>query len=155
MNTPADDLDRIMQVMSAAFDPAYGEAWNRRQVEDAVLLGTSHYRLISARGTDPDPGEPAAGFFLARRGYEEQELLLLAVDPAFRRRGLGSQLIESLRETARKQGSQRLFLEMRRGNPAERLYCNCGFQMIGTRPGYYRAGDGSRIDALTFVLEPI
>jgi ribosomal-protein-alanine N-acetyltransferase len=155
MSTALDDLDRIMAVMNAAFDPAFGEAWNRRQVEDALVLGNSHYGLVSASGDEPMPGEPAAGFYLARRGYEEQELLLLAVDPAWRRRGLGQRLIERLRHSARTDGSHRIFLEMRRGNPAERLYNSNGFQMIGTRPGYYRTGDGSRIDAITFVLEPI
>ncbi|MEO0057507.1 MAG: hypothetical protein RIT17_960, partial [Pseudomonadota bacterium] len=31
-------IDRIMAVMEAAFDPAYGEAWNRRQVADALSM---------------------------------------------------------------------------------------------------------------------
>lgn len=155
MNPSLDDLDRIMAVMEAAFDPAFGEAWNRRQVEDALLLGNSHYGLVSASGDTPETGKPAAGFYLARRGHEEQELLLLAVDPAWRRRGLGQHLIQQLCKVARSEGCQRIFLEMRRGNPAERLYINNGFQTIGLRPGYYRAGDGSRIDAITFVLEPV
>jgi len=32
-----DDVDRIMAVMHAAFPPDFGEAWTRRQVEDAQL----------------------------------------------------------------------------------------------------------------------
>ena len=38
MTEPDDDIDRLMAIMQAAFDPAYGEAWTRRQVEDALLL---------------------------------------------------------------------------------------------------------------------
>ena len=41
-----------MAVMNAAFDPAFGEAWNRRQVEDALLLGQSHYALLAAHGEE-------------------------------------------------------------------------------------------------------
>ena len=43
-----DDLDRIMAVMEAAFDPAFGEAWTRRQVGDARVLPNTHYLLAGA-----------------------------------------------------------------------------------------------------------
>jgi ribosomal-protein-alanine N-acetyltransferase len=153
MTAPADDLDRIMAVMATAFDPAFGEAWTRRQVEDALVLGPSHYALITAQGSPAAPGEAPAGFYLARRGFEEEELLLLAVDPSWRRRGLASILIDCLCAKAQEHGAQRIFLEMRRGNPAEQLYLRCGFQTIGIRPGYYRSSDGSRTDAITFRLD--
>ena len=150
MNAPGDDLDRLMAVMETAFDPAYGEAWTRRQVEDALLLGACHYRLIAATGQSPLPGERAAGFFLSRAGVEEEELLLLAVDPTARRLGLGQQLLDWLAVDARGRGAVQLLLEMRRGNPAGNLYLRNGFTQIGVRPNYYRAAGGGRIDAITF-----
>ena len=150
MIAPGDDLDRLMAVMDAAFPPEYGEAWNRRQVEDALLMGTCHYRLIAATGHSPEPGERAAGFFLSRTGVEEEELLLLAVDPAARRLGLGQRLMDWLAADARSRGADQLLLEMRRGNPAEMLYIRNGFKPIGLRPNYYRAPGGGRIDAITF-----
>lgn len=153
MTPPGDDLDRLMAVMSAAFDPAYGEAWTRRQVEDALVIGNCHYRLIGAASGDPEPGDPAAGFYLSRHGYEEEELLLFAVDPAWRRRGLGLILLGRFAEDARTRGARRLLLEMRRGNPAEALYRRFGFQPIGERPKYYRTREGGTIDALTFARE--
>lgn len=147
---PGDDLDRIMAVMQAAFAPEYGEAWTRRQVEDALLLGACHYGLIAAHGGEPGADEAAAGFYLSRTGYEEEELLLLAVDPACRRLGLGRRLLDRFAAAARANGAHRLLLEMRRGNPAEALYREFGFTRIGERPNYYRAGNGERIDAITF-----
>lgn len=153
MNPPGDDIDRLMAVMSAAFDPAYGEAWSRRQVEDALVIGNCHYRLIGTTSGDPEPGKPAAGFYLSRYGFEEEELLLFAVDPAWRRRGLGLILLGRFAEDARARGARRLLLEMRRGNPAEALYRRFGFQPIGERPKYYRTRDGGTIDALTFARE--
>lgn len=145
-----DDLDRIMAVMTAAFDPMYGEAWNRRQVEDALSFGNCHYMLVDAQGVAPAEGEPAAGFFLSRTGFEEEELLLLAVTPADRGRGLGRTLLEGLRTDAASRGAHRLLLEMRRGNPAESLYTNFGFYSIGERREYYRTPGGQRLDAITF-----
>ena len=140
-----DDVDRIMAVMEAAFDPRFGEAWSRRQVLDALLLGNCHYRLV---GT-PEP----TGFYLSRHGFEEEELLLLAVVPGYRGRGLGKALLEDLRAAAISRGSSRLLLEMRRENPAGTLYASLGFHQIGERLGYYRTADGSRLDAITLALD--
>ena len=55
----SDDLDRIMAVMDAAFDPAWGEAWNRRQVSDSLAFPHTHFRLLGADGLPPPGGCPA------------------------------------------------------------------------------------------------
>ncbi len=153
MIAPDDDIDRIMAVMTKAFDPQFGEAWNRRQVIDALTLGRCHYLLLDQAGDTPAAGTAAAGFCLSRQGYEEEELLLLAVDPEFRRQGLGWQLLDGLARAARARGSQRLFLEMRENNPAVTFYHRYGLVSIGRRPAYYRTPAGSRLDAITFALE--
>lgn len=150
---PHDDIDRIMAVMEAAFDPAFGEAWNRRQVEDALMLGNCHAVLIDEHGKAPAEGCRAVGFCLSRHGYQEEELLLFAVDPAMRRRGLGSALLQRFILAAQQRGADRLFLEMRDGNPAGELYRRHGFAPVGRRPRYYRAPDGTRLDAITFALD--
>jgi ribosomal-protein-alanine N-acetyltransferase len=147
-----DDVDKIMAVMASAFDPVYGEAWNRRQVEDALRFGTCHYSLIAIPGEAADI-ESAAGFFLSRTGFEEEELLLLAVDPQYRGRGLARTLLEELRIDAASRGAARLLLEMRKGNPAETLYRNFGFYSIGERREYYRTPNGQRLDAITFACD--
>jgi len=153
MIPPACDVERIMAVMETAFDPAYGEAWTRRQVEDALLAGNCHYILVDAQGREPADGAPAAGFALLRTAYDEEELLLFAVDPACRRRGLGLAMLRAMAADAARRSIQRVLLEMRRGNPAESLYRNFGFQPIGERPEYYRTTGGERIDATTFGWE--
>ena len=150
MIAPEDDIDRIMTIMDAAFDPAFGEAWTRRQVTDALLSGSCRYQLVDAAGLDPAEGVAAAGFALSRGGYFDEELLLLAVDPRWRRRGLGRAMLVALVEAARSRGARQLLLEMRRGNPAEPLYRYFGFTPIGERPNYYRGREGERIDAITF-----
>lgn len=150
MIAPEDDIDRIMAVMTTAFAPEFGEAWTRRQVEDALLVGNCHHSLIAANGEIPRIGEPAAGFVLSRYGYEEEELLLLAVAPAHRRLGIGNRLLEIFAAEAAARGAHRLVLEMRRGNPAEALYRAHGFQPVGERINYYRTPSGTRLDAITF-----
>ncbi len=148
-------LDRIMAVMEAAFDPAYGEAWSRRQVADALAMPSTHALVVDAEGRQipegtadisPDP----AGFVLTRHVLDEEELLLIAVIPGARQRGVGAALIEHLFAAARNRGIARVFLEMRRGNPAIHLYSKFGFEPIGERRNYYRMANGERIDAITF-----
>lgn len=147
-------IDRIMAVMETAFDPAYGEAWNRRQITDALAMPSTSAIVVSADGkvigADNDTDDRAAGFVLTRHAADEEELLLIGVLPKCRRNGLGQLLINRLFETARTRGVTRIFLEMRRGNPAIHLYKKLGFEPIGQRPNYYRLSDGSRIDAITF-----
>lgn len=153
---PADDIDRIMEVMVLAFDPAFGEAWNRRQVLDALTIGNCRYGLINAQGRPPANGEPAAGFFMVRGILDEAELLLIAVRPDMRNKGIGKLLLDLFAHDAANYGHTRLLLEMRSGNPAELLYRSYGFTQIGYRKEYYTSIDGSRLDALTFekILAP-
>ena len=76
-----------------------------------------------------------AGFAVARRLAEgESELLNLAVDPEFRRRGVGRCLVAQL--TASHPGV--LWLEVRESNTgARKLYKSLGFLDVSRRPGYY------------------
>lgn len=145
-----DDVDRIMAVMAEAFDPEYGEAWTRGQIESALLMGNCHVIVVDSQGNTPAEGKPAAGFTLSRAAAGEEELLLFAVAAQFRRRGLGARMLELLFQAARDRQTSQIHLEMRRGNPAERLYRTYGFEAVGERPKYYRTSSGLRIDAITF-----
>ena len=155
-----DDIDHMMEVMGDAFDPLWGEAWTRRQLSDSLSLPTIFYRLIGSDGASPAVGSNAgiqagftpAGFSLSRNISGEEELLLIAVRPAFRGQGLGHKLMKYLEDDARARGAERMFLEMRSNNPAERLYRRCGFTPIGRRKDYYRMKDGNQLDAITFSL---
>ena len=146
MTAQADDIDRIMAVMTAAFDPQFGEAWTRRQVEDALLTGLCFYRLSMN-------ADITSGFYLSRHVADEEELLLIAVVPALRGRGLGKQLLRDFMADAKQRGANRILLEMRADNPAAALYRSHGFVPIGQRANYYRNGYGFARDAITFACD--
>jgi ribosomal-protein-alanine N-acetyltransferase len=150
---PVDHIDQIMALMAVSFDAEFGEAWTRRQVEDALVIGNCFYLLANTEGEDPAPGDAVAGFSLSRFSYDEEELLLFAVSPQFRRCGIGKRLLQRFAAEARTRGARRLLLEMRRGNSAESLYRGFGFAPIGLRPMYYRTRSGPRIDAITFACD--
>ncbi|MEM8724395.1 MAG: GNAT family N-acetyltransferase [Pseudomonadota bacterium] len=144
-------IDRIMQVMESAFDPNFGEAWNRRQIGDALSMPSTHALIVDSDGqlVEKSEGDPA-GFVLTRNAPGEEELLLIAVVPQHRGKGLAQTLIDQLFAAARSRGATRIYLEMRRGNPAKHLYEKVGFEPIGVRPNYYRMASGEQIDAITF-----
>lgn len=147
-----DDIDRIMEVMEAAFEPRWGEAWNRRQISSSLALPHTDYTLVGEKGGTPEDGKPAAGFTLIKIAPGEEELLLIAVRPEHRGRGLGKRLLDIFANQARKRGAERIFLEMRANNPARALYEAHGFEPIGTRKNYYSMDSGDKIDAITFAL---
>ncbi len=145
-----DALDGIMAVMEAAFDPVYGEAWNRRQVGDALILPQTHFVLLDRDGRGPENAQDAAGFALSRKILDEEELLLIAVAPWARGQGLGHALMRQFLGRSQARGVARQFLEMRAGNPAEALYLAHGFEPVGRRANYYRSGNLGPFDAVTY-----
>lgn len=149
----SDQVDKIMAVMTAAFDPKWGEAWNRRQVSDAIVFPNTQSIVVNEDGVICKSDQEPAGFILARHAPDETELLLIAVSPEHRRKGIGKKLLRFLLDISNDNGSNKIFLEMRANNPAEQLYIKNGFQPIGKRKQYYKMDDGNRLDAITFCLQ--
>lgn len=140
----ADDLESVMEVMSAAFPARYGEAWTRSQC--AGILPMTGVRLVLAQ-----EGKSSLGFSLYRTVAGDAELLLLAVDPKAQRKGIGRKLLDHFIDDAQKNGAERIHLEVRDGNAATKLYEGAGFTQVNRRRNYYRGTGGAQFDALTFV----
>ena len=139
----ARDIALVDTLMAAAFDPRFGEAWTRNQ--SLGVMAMPGVRLTIATLDD----EPA-GFALVRSVIDEAELLLLAVDPAHRRRGIATALLRGIVDDGRAAGVTDLHLEVRAGNDAVRLYIAHKFTKVGERPAYYRGKTGQIYDAHTY-----
>ena len=73
---------------------------------------------------------------------DEGEILLVAVDGRYRRRGIGEALVNKMTEDLKEKGVLKLFLEVRRSNQsAYNCYEKCKFTPIGVRKGYYSNGE--------------
>lgn len=142
--TPARvaDIPALMRVMEAAFEPAYGEAWSGAQLLTLFALPSAHVAKICSGGQ-------VCGFYAARIAGPETELLLIAVDPKYRRAGLGRLLMDDWQKWAFQHGAEDYFLEMRADNQALSMYNAAGFFECGRRAAYYRGGDGLFRDAIT------
>ena len=69
---------------------------------------------------------------------DEAEIASVCVDPAYRRLGGGTKLLQTLLRQARLSGAQNVYLEVRASNQAaQELYRCAGFECIGVRKRYY------------------
>ncbi|MCI4589177.1 GNAT family N-acetyltransferase [Sphingobium sp. BYY-5] len=145
-DTDRNALADTMEVMSAAFDPVFGEAWTLPQLAGVMMMpGT----WLTIARLDATP----LGFALVRSVLDECELLLLAVAPLWRGRGIGETLLRNSFITARRKGIISMNLEVRASNNAIHLYEKSGFEYVHRRPGYYRGNDGQLYDALSFRID--
>jgi len=85
-----------------------------------------------------EAGGDGVGYVCLMAGPEELHITNLAVDPSWRRLGLGRQLIRAaIGEAARRRATQ-IFLDVRPSNhPARKLYSALGFVELYRRRGYY------------------
>jgi ribosomal-protein-alanine N-acetyltransferase len=131
--SPAD-LDDLARLHATSFE----QPWSAAEI-GVLLTGPGGFGVLVE----------GAGFLLARSVLDEAEILTLAVDPARRREGLGSALVEAAAGLARQAGAEALFLEVAIDNTAAvALYESAGFSRAGFRPGYYRREGAGSVDAL-------
>jgi [ribosomal protein S18]-alanine N-acetyltransferase len=102
--------------------------------------GRAHGRVWVARAAADASG--IRGFLVAWRVADELEILFVATDPAYRRRGVGRALVGRALEEASEEGLKKVLLEVAGRNEAARgLYEAMGFREEGVRRGYYADGD--------------
>lgn len=127
------DLDAVTGLARTAAVPGWSQASLAASLADPASL------CLVAR----DATGGLDGFALGRGAAGELEVLLVAVAPAARRRGIGSALIGALLARA---GAATAHLEVRASNVAAiALYERAGFVAAGRRPRYYEG----REDAIT------
>ena len=91
-------------------------------------------------------GADVAGFGIMKYLDDDAHLLLFAVKPEYRRRGVGSGLVTWLESTATTAGIELIFLETRATNTAAReFYAARGYRELATLPRYYGSEDAVRI----------
>lgn len=79
------------------------------------------------------------GYIGSQSVMDEADVMNVAVDAAYRRRGIAESLVDSLIKMLKVDGVRCLTLEVRASNdPAIALYNKLGFIQVGRRPGYYQ-----------------
>ncbi len=138
------DVDRIMVVMDAAFDPIFGEKWTAGQLRSSLIMPHNHILIYVC-----DTTNLVKAFLIYRSIGTESEMLMLAVLPDARGQGIACTLMDAWERACHNYDIADLFLEVRENNPAIKLYIQSGFEKVGVRLSYYRGIDGQNYDAHT------
>ncbi|HJR58085.1 MAG TPA: ribosomal protein S18-alanine N-acetyltransferase [Vicinamibacterales bacterium] len=127
LHLPVDDRDRdaVLALEAASFS----NPWTAETFD--AMLARPVSQVYVARV--PDAG--IVGFCACWVIEDEIHINTIAVDTAWRRRGVGSGLLKAILERT---GPRRATLEVRRSNTAALgLYEKLGFEVTAVRAGYY------------------
>ena len=107
----------------------------------AELQCSNRNLLLVARVTRPleqHKTDNLAGYIVARLSVGELHINNVAVRDEYRRRGIGTALVNRILEEGRRSHASTAFLEVRAGNTAaQALYERCCFVVFARRRNYY------------------
>ncbi len=131
------DLPQIIQLETQTFpDP-----WTRGTFIETL-------REPDIRSSVVIKNEQIIGYMVALRAEERIHILNIAVDKNFRRRGIATNLLAGLEQSALDQGYRYISLEVRESNTvAIAFYTKHKYRTIGQRTNYYRNDEDALIMA--------
>ena len=130
------DLDSVEAVEQSSFDV---DRFSRSALKRLLAAMTADCRVAEIDGK-------VVGYVavLFRAGTFVARVYSIAVDPAYRGRGVAQGLIAGAEQAARVRGSRSLRLEVRASNKAAlSLYERAGFTFLERKPGYYQNDEGA------------
>jgi [ribosomal protein S18]-alanine N-acetyltransferase len=126
--TPSDSHD-----CSAIHHACFAHSWSSIDFE-MMIAGRDHV----CDGAFNEQTGALLGFCVSRIAADEAEILTIAISKAFRAQGVATQLLESQKQALFQARIKKWSLEVEENNQAAlRLYGRLGFQVAGTRAGYY------------------
>ncbi|HET9851342.1 MAG TPA: ribosomal protein S18-alanine N-acetyltransferase [Candidatus Limnocylindrales bacterium] len=138
-----DDLPAVHAIERASFAVPWPDDAYRNEIRTNRLASYVVARL----------GDRVVGFAGLWVMVDEAHVTTFAVEPLWRRRGVGERLLLALLDLAVRRQAREATLEVRLSNiPARKLYEKYGFRPVGIRPRYY-SDNGE--DALIMTTEAL
>lgn len=101
-----------------------------------------------------DARRKIVGFAMLRLAADEAELITIAVDRGWRKKGVGRALLNAALDDLQMTPAKKLFLEVAADNTAAlRLYSRHGFGKVSERQGYYARPDGRPATAIVMARD--
>lgn len=136
-----DDLAALVRIEAAVHVVPWGESSFRAELEKPY----SKIWIL----TDEETDEVVAGYIVFWTLFDECQILNVATDLNFRRKGFAQVLIRKVADFALRQGLKRVVLDVRKSNtPAIQLYQKMYFNVQHVRKSFYSNGE----DAYQMVL---
>ena len=127
------DIDQILEIERSSFNhyDAYSladfERWYHYN-PDLCIVAEVNGRI--------------AGYVISRILPGIGDLASLAINPAYRRRGIGTALLDEIERRVKEYGVNEINLEVRKTNlTGLAFWQNMGFILFGTLPGFYEDGE--------------
>lgn len=122
--------DHVLQIAQLE-KMCFSSPWSERSIESELTNPLALW-LVAV------DNDRVAGYVGSQSVMGEADMMNLAVDPEYRRMGVGKKLVEKLIDALSEEAVHSLTLEVRASNVgAISLYEKMGFQQVGCRPGYY------------------
>jgi ribosomal-protein-alanine N-acetyltransferase len=138
------DLPAVMVIENQAFS----NPWSTEMVKKELSQDWSV--VLVAEASTPS-GWVLRGFAIFWLVTDEVHILNVATDQAFRRQGVGREVLGAVLAWGRDHKCRMATLEVRRSNEAAiNLYKSYGFRAVGVRPAYYQ---DDREDAVIMILD--
>lgn len=126
----AEDIDEVSAIESGSLS-----LWKRDFFVQELQTPNSLFLVAEI-------DETVAGYLVARRVFDEAEILSIAVAPPRRKSGIGTRLFRRLDELLSPSSGISVYLEVREMNGAAReFYKSLRFREIGRRRQYYNDED--------------
>ncbi len=123
-----DDLPAVHAIERASFAVPWPDDAYRNEIRTNRLASYVVARV----------GDDVVGFAGLWVMVDEAHITTFAVDPRWRRRGVGERMLLALLDLAVARRAREATLEVRLSNlPARKLYEKHGFRPVGIRPRYY------------------
>ncbi len=126
-----EDAHAIARLSRDHIERGLGWSWTPQRVRSAIRKRECNVAVVRHGGQ-------VRAFGIMEYGDADAHLVLFAVAPELRRRGVGKTLLAWLEDVALVAGIGRVYLETRRTNRRGReFYRNSGYREVGTIQGYY------------------
>lgn len=126
----SEDVEKVAEIEKMCFS----KPWSENSFKNA--LNDSNSKFFVARLDSDIVGFSGMYIAAGAEGY----VYNIAVNPLFRKKGIGTILTKKLIDYAKENNLEFLSLEVRKSNnSAISVYEKCGFEKVGTRKNFYES----------------
>ena len=123
--------EKDIAAVAALERAAFVDAWTEKGIYDTFCQKQAYIFVAVQDGE-------LVGYCIVYQVPDEAEIARIAVDPSFRRQGVGRSLLEAVRKECKTGRINRLLLDVRKSNHEARVfYSHYGFREDGVRKNFY------------------
>jgi ribosomal-protein-alanine N-acetyltransferase len=127
------DIDQILEIERSSFN--HNDAYSLSDFERWYHYNPDLCIVAEVNGR-------IAGYVISRILPGIGDLASLAINPGYRRRGIGTALLNAIEQRVKEYGVNEINLEVRKTNlTGLAFWQNMGFVPFGTLPGFYEDGE--------------